>query len=524
MRCHDIVDVIITPLFLTLFSLKQSQHTCLPVISHDTLVLCAVAPDTVVNIYSLHLALKFLSFFISTKLVQYHHQFGTTTLKKSYNPCFVQNSEKVLSLNHIKLNLSRNKQSLLQSVLHPELRESLLTQSYQTQPLSQQTVTMSPSKCFNLMGLPTEIRLNILEYIFPLNDDGSNSVTFEIYQDQTLEEDVPPNTAQCILQPRPSKLGLKRYLHGIARVNKRLHAESMRVLYARSFVLEFADLPFGIPLSQAFSHDLPSRWWWTQYPAWPGDRDRFIPGLDLGRVKELRIVGRDHDAWNYWACVIGSVRDLCKSLSHRIAVQGLRKLTVAVEEGEEPVIARPEYVMGLLEMPWLYLRGVGECEVVMPSRTIQNEEVARSVKGMTRAVVSSWRTGDWVADEEAKLPKPRYYSRKFKEHVPWELTTDHIENDKCFLDSEKEILWTEMTAQDRKAYTFKLHWRLTDLMEHSPGHLLLVTRFDGICYYWESDEKMEDEDRDAGLWMKNDWDTEDDFCKDPSATFFDDEW
>ena len=307
-------------------------------------------------------------------------------------------------------------------------------------------------KNFPLMALPTDIRLNILEYILPHSKDGSKSITFEICQYRLYA-----STAKHSFKISPSRDALNRYLKGIGRVNHQLHAECMRLLYSRPFILDFQNTNIvfrdvhGYP--EMLDLERPRYWRWGR--SHPGDRGDFFPGLDFGRIKELRILARPNGSVNYWFCLLGSVRGLCEALSPRIAVQGLKRLKIVVGEDEaknsytlqgeliEPKITQREDVMELLETACYYLRDVGSCLAVMPYRLMHSDDQREEVTGMLDEICSPWTEGDWIAQE--KTPSYNDYSwyecmRTSNAPIPpSELTTEDIENDKFFKGSWESV-------------------------------------------------------------------------------------
>ncbi|KAL8797300.1 MAG: hypothetical protein Q9195_000454 [Heterodermia aff. obscurata] len=391
----------------------------------------------------------------------------------------------------------------------------------------------------NLMTLPTDLRLQILEYILPLHSTGTKSITFHLYQ---YRLPFLLNTSKHTYITSPSPRALARYLLGIALVNHQLHSESLRILHTRTFILQFTESAFFNPEAdegQYWSLAHPSQWQWYWGHTHPGDHGDYFPGLDFGAIQELRVAIRPSDAPGFWACLMGSIESLCRALRPRIVAQGLKKLVVEVGEMKEsreaqilrlrrqqPVVPGPADVMELVEVLWLYLRGVEKCEVLVPGRLFQDGgELVGAVAEMERAVCGPWTEGDLMAaaaDEKIFLAeKPFLYARRSKEPVSWaELTEkdirtenyfrvwDDIEGFRYFLQSSGEtILSTQMTAQDREDHEYASHWHLVDCLQTQPGRLVQGTYPGRLCYYWKNDEK------DKWLWQKTSWETEDDFYR-----------
>ena len=405
---------------------------------------------------------------------------------------------------------------------------------------------MSSPQSFGLMSLPTEIRINILEYILPLNKDGSKSITFTISQYPITDPSKPPNTSKHTWAKSPSTLALKRYLKGISLVNRQLHSESARILYDRIFILEFREFAFlesgeeSSLFDARVSVDPPWTWRWGK--SHPGDRrgGDFFPGLHFSRMRELRVVVRPSDAVGYWACVAGSVESLCRALRPRIAGQGLKKLGLVVCEVEQSrehkywwcwswdsAGTQSADVMALLQVPWLYLRGVGKCEVLLPACLSSDGALAEAVSEMKSAVGGPWTVGDLAAsaaDEElAWAEKPFTYTRRSVKEVSWsdtrdiptmtyfKLWDDILENPRYFQVSEEKIPSTEMTVQDREARRFELRWDLLKCIERWSG-LLVRGMYAGLLwYYWESYNWSWSNDE--NMWKITDWETEDDFYR-----------
>ena len=405
------------------------------------------------------------------------------------------------------------------------------------------------------MTLPTDLRLQILEYILPLSPSGTKSITFHYHLTNLIQL---PSVSEYACHSEPSLLALNRYLKGIAVVNRQFRQESLRIFYARVFILEFEEASFleyedhSLQLIHGYygsldspsSGDLPWQWRWGK--AHPGNNGDLFPGLNFGAIQELRVAVRPSHWRHYWTALADSMKSLCRALRPKIVGQGLKNLTLDVGEVErdmateklygwlrrhhkmrknkEGVHPRPADVMALLEIMWLYLRGVEKCEVLVPARLLQDKALADAVTEMKSAVCGPWTEGDLVAaaaDEELALAeKPFYYARRSGKPVSWsELTEEDIRNKKYIRiwdDIEgfryiqllgEKILSTEMTAQDREDCTFASHWHFTICLQFQPGLLVQGTYLGRLCYYWKNDEK------DKWLWHKLPWEVEDDFYR-----------
>ena len=411
---------------------------------------------------------------------------------------------------------------------------------------------MSPPTSPNLMTLPTDLHLQILEYILPLPPSGTKSITFYYHLTNLIQL---PSVSEYACHSEPSLLALNSYLKGIALVNRQFHQESLRIFYARVFILEFKEASFweyedrSLPLIDRHHESLDKRSS-GGLPRWckahPGDNGDLFPGLYFGAIQELRVAVRPSDWKYYWTTLTDSMESLCRALRPKIMGQGLKNLTLDVGEVEvdmeienlsvqlrrhgrrrksnKGVHARPADVIALLEVMWLYLRGVEKCEVLVPARLLQDKALVEAVTEVKSAVCGPWTEGDLVAaaaDEELALAeKPFYYARRSGKPVSWsELTEEDIRNKNyiriwddiegfCYIQLlGEQILLTEMTAQDREDSTFASHWHFTVCLQFQPGLLVQGTYLGRLCYYWKNDEK------DKWLWHKLPWEVEDDFYR-----------
>ena len=325
-------------------------------------------------------------------------------------------------------------------------------------------------------------------------------------------------------------------------MNKQLHAESMRILYARSFILEFHDL---ITLTQdargytsSTGRACPQHWRWGR--SHPGDRDDFFPGLDFGRIRELHIKVRPCGEPGNWTCLLGSVQSLCKALSPRIAVQGLKRLAITVGEDEVkkdryafhgawvgPEFTQPKDAMMLLETAWLYLRDVGSCEFVRPFELVQSDdEDAEHVQGMLNGICSPWVEGDWVTCKRIPLWWEQYQghsrSRWSKVPIPLsELTNEDIKTgslfrksgawDDMFITTLDSVPAAELTLQDYNEAKFLPYWDLAERMGAHLGVLYHLSLCGRSYYLWEDDEEAWY--LDEQMWRRSYGETEDDFYR-----------
>ena len=363
------------------------------------------------------------------------------------------------------------------------------------------------------MALPIDIRLHILEYILPLNKDSSKSITFEIAQSRINEI-----TARHYWTTSPSEHAIARFLRGIGLVNNKLHAESMKILYARSFILDFhkTNIMSAHPgwWDSAANRGLPQHWLWGKIP--PGNRGDFFLGLDFGRIRELHILVRPSGVPDFWTCLVGSVGSLCRALSPRIVAQGLKRLMITVGEDEGPGeagITQPHEVMALLETMWRYLRGMSWCGVAIPGQLTPTEEQKCRAQVMVDDICSPWMEGDWVANEEVPVPeKPYIFCRRINVPIPLsDLTAEDIENDNLFTTATEWISEAEITFQDYMHERFQGYWVLANRMEYQSGVLQRRSECGRCFYFWENEE--ENLYLEEHMWDRTYLETDDDFYR-----------
>lgn len=163
-----------------------------------------------------------------------------------------------------------------------------------------------PKSC-PLMDLPIEIRLSIIDYLLPRDRDKSRTITLPTRVCH-IEHGAGTNTISlglpkldpCLLllaaDTSPSRFALRRYLFGIALVSHQLHAEFNEVLHSSTFIVDISE--------KAFSEQGCAPFRWIYHPTvW--EWNQLLPGLDISRVRELKVRLRPSDHDMFWdICMI----------------------------------------------------------------------------------------------------------------------------------------------------------------------------------------------------------------------------
>lgn len=143
------------------------------------------------------------------------------------------------------------------------------------------------------MGLPSEIHLCILDFLLPRDLNNARTISLPVREQYPTSID----SDQLLLHaPKitPSHLSIRRYLSGISCVNRQFRRESLQLLYNYAIILEISEHTFwpdGADPCSILRYSKSSREWsWTAV----------LPGLDLARVRELRIVVEPTDYPGFW--------------------------------------------------------------------------------------------------------------------------------------------------------------------------------------------------------------------------------
>lgn len=257
------------------------------------------------------------------------------------------------------------------------------------------------SGCSTLIGLPGELRLSILDYLIPRDAGNRKTITMPLFEG--LRHSEPDNIH--IHDMYPSRLSLRRYLKGIGLVNRQLHNDAMVLLYDRTFIITIGIDPKRSSAKciadYAANWTIPMQW------------QVLLPGLDVARVKELRIQAVPSTKDVTWESIQWRLESFCRILGRNIGEQGLKKVVVDIAEMQkstplvpgcefipwisvsnlDPPIATAEDVVRLLQPVWLCLSNVKACEIVVPDWASSDQWVVDAVKETKDAIRLSWE--DW---------------------------------------------------------------------------------------------------------------------------------
>ena len=182
------------------------------------------------------------------------------------------------------------------------------------------------------MRLPLELRYSILDFILPLDRYDKKTITLGIRQRRS-NEDWRTDRLVLVADISPSRLSLRRFLLGIGLVNRQLHRECNKLFYDRAFVIDISEHTFwesGDPICMLRYARNNALWEW----------ESLLPGLDLSRIKELRITIEPSDYPGFWPCLQHATKTFCLMLDWRLGNDRLERLVIGVEETKETMAYR----------------------------------------------------------------------------------------------------------------------------------------------------------------------------------------
>lgn len=250
------------------------------------------------------------------------------------------------------------------------------------------------SSSSTLMGLPVELRLAILDYLIPRDANNMKTITMSLIVG--LRHGDPDNIHIHDVYPPP--LSLRRYLKGVGMVNHQVRKDAMVLLYNRTFIIRISinsmHLRHQCIADHAANHAVPMQW------------RLLLPGLDVGRVKELRIQAMPNENLVTWESIQWRLDSFCRILGKTVRDQGLLKLVVDFTDMQKstpllplrtinpwiPVVvldppkATVEDVVRLLHPIWLYLRNVKACEVNVPEWASKDQWVLDAIQETKAAI------------------------------------------------------------------------------------------------------------------------------------------
>ena len=175
------------------------------------------------------------------------------------------------------------------------------------------------TKPATFLGLPVEIRSQILTYILPywtFTDcilEHTGGEPSELY-DSSLS---PSKPRLCPLGGRPTK--------GILTVNKQMHAEAVAILTLHAkgaHRITISENTFRFPRAEDIAL--------TDEGGWSWDLGCVFPGIDLSKVKKLIIRIQPSDFPVFWADLLSLLTQLCE---HRLLAEApLPKMTIQLDD------------------------------------------------------------------------------------------------------------------------------------------------------------------------------------------------
>jgi len=243
-----------------------------------------------------------------------------------------------------------------------------------------------------------ELRLSILDLLIPRDADNRKAITMSLVQG--LRQPGPDNIH--IHDVYPSRQSLRRYLKGIGMVNRQLHDDATVLLYDRTFIIRIGKDP-KCSWPQCVADHAAN---WTMPMQW----QVLLPGLDIARVKEIRLQAVSSENDVTWASIQWRLESICRILDKTIGEQGLRKLVVDIADMQEsppewsvwqigpwgpmsvldPPKATVEDVVRLLHPVWSYLNNVKVCEIIVPEWASRDQRVVDAVKETKEVIRHSW--------------------------------------------------------------------------------------------------------------------------------------
>lgn len=170
-------------------------------------------------------------------------------------------------------------------------------------------VPATPTKNFqstSISSLPSEILSNIIGQALPDRIPSTYNVDEESYPE--CRTSFKFGTIHP--QPRPRGRAIE-YRYAVLYSNKRLHAETLRILQARIFRINIGERAF----STASAADARINWVW----------DPVFPGLDFSNILELVVEIAPTDFRSFWSNVNTALKNLCdQQLIHRGPLKRLR--------------------------------------------------------------------------------------------------------------------------------------------------------------------------------------------------------
>ena len=261
-----------------------------------------------------------------------------------------------------------------------------------------------PRSC-PLMAIPIEIRFSILDYLLPFDRNNSRSITLptracEIDHDaqtKTILLGLPaldPHP-ELAVDTSPSRFALRRYLSGIGFVSHQLHAESNKLLHSSTFIIDISEKTFakqGCDIIK-FIYS-PTVWEWNP----------LLPGLNISRVRELKVRLRPSDHCEFWEHMHECMEAFCRTLNQRIDNGGLKKLTIEITNTESTGASNPsashfawltalaDNYAGALDLFRRHLGNVQECQVSLPEWDTEDRELMELVEETKATVCLPWET------------------------------------------------------------------------------------------------------------------------------------
>lgn len=254
------------------------------------------------------------------------------------------------------------------------------------------------SSSSTLTGLPVELRLAILDYLIPRDANNLKTITMSLIVG--LRHGDPDNIH--IHDVYPSPLSLRRYLKGVGMVNHQVRDDAMVLLYNCTFIIRISinslHMRYQCIADHAANYTVPLQW------------QLLLPGLNIGRMKELRIQATPNENLVTWESIQWRLDGFCRIIGKTIGDQGLKKLVVDFTLMQKSTPLRPactivpwipvvvqdppeatiEDVVRLLHPLWLYLSNVKACEIAVPEWASRDQWVLNAIKETKEAIGHRW--------------------------------------------------------------------------------------------------------------------------------------
>ncbi len=163
----------------------------------------------------------------------------------------------------------------------------------------------------SISSLPSELLTKIIEQVLPNNIPSTYNVDQESYPE--CRTSLKLGTLHPRSRPRERVI---EHRYAILYTTKRLHAETLRILQARTFRIRIGERAFN--LTAAANGGI--NWVW----------DPVFPGLDFSKILEMVVEIAPTDFWSFWDNVNTALKNLC---GQQLVPRGpLKRLRIEVND------------------------------------------------------------------------------------------------------------------------------------------------------------------------------------------------